>query len=88
MVENLTNGVQDYLFLAVPLTLEFQEIGLNGVKNEKRVSRKKIQTFFSVPHSSPNGYPGDMILNASVRDCKSLDLDGSFYLLALPQPEL
>ena len=43
---------------------------------------------FSAPHSSPQGQSGDMRLIASVRDYKNLDLEGSFDLLALPQPEL
>ena len=60
-----------------------------GSKTKKLgIEKKKFQTFFSAPYSSPKGHPGDMRLNASVRDYKNLDLEGSFDLLALPQPEL
>ena len=57
----------------------------------KKLGIEKIfffKLFFSAPYSSPKGHPGDMRLNASVRDYKNLDLEGSFDLLALPQPEL
>ena len=66
------------------------EIGLKWGQRRKNWVSKKIffKLFFSAPYSSPKGHPGDMRLNASVRDYKNLDLEGSFDLLALPQPEL
>ena len=66
------------------------EIGVKwGQRRKNWVSKKKFfQTFFSAPYSSPKGHLGDTSLNASVRDYKNLDLEGSFDLLALPQPEL
>ena len=62
--------------------------GKMGSKTKKQGIEIFFQTFFSAPYSSPKGHPGDMRLNASVRDYKNLDLEGSFDLLALPQPEL
>ena len=59
-----------------------------GSKTKKQGIEKKIQTFFSAPCISPKGQPGDMRLIASVRDYKNLDLEGSFDLLALPEPGL
>ena len=61
-----------------------------GSKTKKRVIAKFCFSnfLFSAPHSSPQGHSGDMRLIASVRDYKNLDLEGSFDLLALPQPEL
>ena len=61
-----------------------------GSKTKKTVIAKFCFSnfLFSAPHSSPQGQSGDMRLIASVRDYKNLDLEGSFDLLALPQPEL
>ena len=66
------------------------EIGVKwGQRRKNWVSKKKFfKLFFSAPYCSPKGHPGDMRLNASVRDYKNLDLEGSFDLLALPHPEL
>ena len=63
--------------------------GKMGSKTKKLgIEKKNFKLFFSAPYCSPKGHPGDMRLNASVRDYKNLDLEGSFDLLALPQPEL
>ena len=57
-------------------------------KTKKQGIAKMFSNFFSAPRSSPRGHTGDIRLNALVRYYKNLDLEGSFDLLALPEPGL
>ena len=83
----MKNDIQAHYICDNRLLLTPLKIGGNGVTDEKTEYREKNSNFFFLARrSSPKEHPGDLKLCAYVKDYKNLDLEGSFDLLALPQP--